>query len=100
MYTPIVWGSRILAHMLASICLHGLGAALDVRLDFSGCMLQASLVSLIISTVYKRSGCILQDIFTLFHLGKDFKFVSKTSIFLIPIVGWSMWLTGELPFVI
>jgi len=35
-----------------------------------------------------------QDIFSLFHLGKDFKFVSKTSIFLIPIVGWSMWLTG------
>lgn len=35
------------------------------------------------------------DIFTLFHLGKDFKFVSKPSIFMIPIVGWSMWLTGH-----
>ena len=36
----------------------------------------------------------LQDIFTLFHLGKDFKFVSKPEIFKIPFVGWSMWLTG------
>ncbi|KAK9808433.1 hypothetical protein WJX73_004860 [Symbiochloris irregularis] len=37
------------------------------------------------------------DIFTLFQLGRPFKFVSKTSIFLIPIVGWSMWLTGHIP---
>lgn len=36
----------------------------------------------------------LQDIFALFHLGKDFKFVSKPEIFKIPFVGWSMWLTG------
>ena len=38
----------------------------------------------------------LQDIFSLFHLGRSFKFVSKTSIFFIPIVGWSMFLTGAL----
>jgi hypothetical protein len=36
----------------------------------------------------------LQDIFTLFHLDRPFKFVSKTSNFFIPIVGWSMFLTG------
>ena len=36
----------------------------------------------------------LQDIFTLFQLDRPFKFVSKTSNFLIPIVGWSMFLTG------
>lgn len=36
----------------------------------------------------------LQDIFTLFHLNRPFKFVSKTSIFFIPIIGWSMFLTG------
>ena len=35
-----------------------------------------------------------QDIFTLFHLNRSFKFVSKTSNFLIPIIGWSMFLTG------
>ena len=37
----------------------------------------------------------LQDIFTLFWLDRSFKFVSKTSNFLIPIVGWSMFLTGR-----
>lgn len=35
------------------------------------------------------------DIFTLFHLNRSFKFVSKTSNFLIPIIGWSMFLTGH-----
>ena len=38
----------------------------------------------------------MQDIFTLFHLNRPFKFVSKTSNFLIPIIGWSMFLTGQL----
>eukprot|EP00850_Spirogloea_muscicola_P003902 SM000016S01890 [mRNA] locus=s16:470658:472072:+ [translate_table: standard] len=37
------------------------------------------------------------DIYTLFQLGRPFKFISKTSNFLIPIVGWSMWLTGHVP---
>ena len=35
-----------------------------------------------------------QDIYSLFHLDRPFKFISKTSNFLIPIVGWSMFLTG------
>jgi 1-acyl-sn-glycerol-3-phosphate acyltransferase len=35
------------------------------------------------------------DIFSLFHLDRPFKFVSKTSNFYIPIVGWSMFLTGH-----
>ena len=37
----------------------------------------------------------MQDIFTLFHLDRPVKFVSKTSNFFIPIVGWSMFLTGK-----
>jgi hypothetical protein len=40
--------------------------------------------------------CFLQDIYSLFHLQRPFKFISKTSNFLIPIVGWSMFLTGAL----
>ena len=45
--------------------------------------------------VWSHSACLwLQDIFTLFYLDRPFKFVSKTSNFLIPIVGWSMFLTG------
>lgn len=35
------------------------------------------------------------DVFTLLHLHRDFKFISKTSNFFIPIVGWSMFLTGH-----
>ncbi|GAQ90540.1 lysophosphatidic acid acyltransferase [Klebsormidium nitens] len=37
------------------------------------------------------------DIFSLFRLWVPFKFVSKTSNFLLPIVGWSMFLTGHIP---
>eukprot|EP00236_Picocystis_salinarum_P004282 CAMPEP_0183824034 /NCGR_PEP_ID=MMETSP0807_2-20130328/369_1 /TAXON_ID=88271 /ORGANISM="Picocystis salinarum, Strain CCMP1897" /LENGTH=320 /DNA_ID=CAMNT_0026068945 /DNA_START=105 /DNA_END=1067 /DNA_ORIENTATION=+ len=36
------------------------------------------------------------DIYTLFALWRPFKFISKTSNFLIPIVGWSMYLTGHI----
>ena len=35
------------------------------------------------------------DIYSLFHLWRFFKFISKTSNFLIPIIGWSMYLTGH-----
>jgi 1-acyl-sn-glycerol-3-phosphate acyltransferase len=37
------------------------------------------------------------DIYTLFQLGRPFKFISKTSNFLIPLIGWSMYLTGHIP---
>ncbi|XP_002961230.2 1-acyl-sn-glycerol-3-phosphate acyltransferase CHLREDRAFT_174358 [Selaginella moellendorffii] len=37
------------------------------------------------------------DIFALFQLGRPFKFISKTSVFFIPIVGWAMYLTGHIP---
>lgn len=37
------------------------------------------------------------DIFTLFHVQRPFKFISKLSIFFIPIIGWAMFLTGHIP---
>eukprot|EP00898_Chlorokybus_atmophyticus_P002088 jgi/Chlat1/2880/Chrsp195S08771 len=37
------------------------------------------------------------DIYSLFRLWRPFKFISKTSNFLIPIIGWSMYLTGHVP---
>ncbi|KAK9275200.1 hypothetical protein L1049_022461 [Liquidambar formosana] len=37
------------------------------------------------------------DIYTLLILGRSFKFISKTSIFLLPIVGWAMFLMGTIP---
>jgi len=35
------------------------------------------------------------DIYSLFHLRRPFKFISKVSVFFVPIVGWSMFLTGH-----
>lgn len=45
--------------------------------------------------VYVANHLSFLDIYTLFHLNRDFKFISKTSNFLIPIIGWSMFLTGH-----
>jgi len=36
------------------------------------------------------------DIFSLFRQFRPFKFVSQTSVFMFPIVGWSMFLTGHI----
>lgn len=46
--------------------------------------------------VYVSNHLSFLDIYTLFHLNRDFKFISKTSNFLIPIIGWSMFLTGHI----
>nr|GMD25707.1 1-acyl-sn-glycerol-3-phosphate acyltransferase 1, chloroplastic [Ipomoea batatas] len=37
------------------------------------------------------------DIYTLLTLGRSFKFISKTAIFLFPIIGWAMYLMGTIP---
>ncbi|XP_044464796.1 1-acyl-sn-glycerol-3-phosphate acyltransferase BAT2, chloroplastic-like [Mangifera indica] len=37
------------------------------------------------------------DIFTLLTLGRSFKFISKTGIFLFPIIGWAMCMMGVVP---
>lgn len=37
------------------------------------------------------------DIYTLLTLGRSFKFISKTSVFLYPIIGWAMFLLGAIP---
>jgi 1-acyl-sn-glycerol-3-phosphate acyltransferase len=37
------------------------------------------------------------DIYTLLSLGKSFKFISKTGIFVIPIIGWAMSMMGVVP---
>ncbi|KAF6151920.1 hypothetical protein GIB67_010494 [Kingdonia uniflora] len=36
------------------------------------------------------------DIFTLLILGRNFKFISKTTIFLFPVIGWAMYLMGTI----
>eukprot|EP01024_Parvocaulis_polyphysoides_P006545 TRINITY_DN11776_c1_g1_i3.p1 TRINITY_DN11776_c1_g1~~TRINITY_DN11776_c1_g1_i3.p1 ORF type:complete len:338 (-),score=40.14 TRINITY_DN11776_c1_g1_i3:113-1126(-) len=35
------------------------------------------------------------DIYALFHLNRPFKFISKMATFLVPMIGWSMFLTGH-----
>ncbi|XP_022156865.1 1-acyl-sn-glycerol-3-phosphate acyltransferase 1, chloroplastic-like [Momordica charantia] len=37
------------------------------------------------------------DIYTLLTLGRSFKFISKTTIFLFPIIGWAMFMMGVIP---
>lgn len=37
------------------------------------------------------------DIYTLLTLGRSFKFISKTGIFLYPVIGWAMFLLGTIP---
>ncbi|XP_058085807.1 1-acyl-sn-glycerol-3-phosphate acyltransferase BAT2, chloroplastic-like isoform X2 [Magnolia sinica] len=37
------------------------------------------------------------DIYTVLILGRSFKFISKTDIFIIPIIGWAMFLMGLIP---
>lgn len=46
--------------------------------------------------VYVANHQSFMDIYSLFHLNRAFKFISKTSIFFFPIVGWSMFLTGHI----
>ncbi|KAH9317578.1 hypothetical protein KI387_019347, partial [Taxus chinensis] len=50
-----------------------------------------------VPTVYVSNHQSYLDVFVLLLLGRSLKFISKTSIFLIPIVGWSMFLTGHIP---
>ncbi|XP_022731088.1 1-acyl-sn-glycerol-3-phosphate acyltransferase 1, chloroplastic-like [Durio zibethinus] len=37
------------------------------------------------------------DIYTLLTLGRSFKFISKTGIFLFPVIGWAMSMMGLIP---
>ncbi|KAK2985876.1 hypothetical protein RJ640_008700, partial [Escallonia rubra] len=37
------------------------------------------------------------DIYVFLTLGRSFKFISKTVIFLIPVIGWAMYLMGLIP---
>ncbi|KAJ0968906.1 hypothetical protein J5N97_021783 [Dioscorea zingiberensis] len=37
------------------------------------------------------------DIYTLLTLGRCFKFISKSSVFLFPVIGWAMYFMGVIP---
>jgi len=46
--------------------------------------------------VYVANHASYLDIYSLFHLRRPFKFISKVSNFIIPIIGWSMYMTGHI----
>jgi 1-acyl-sn-glycerol-3-phosphate acyltransferase len=50
-----------------------------------------------VPAVYVSNHQSFLDIYTLLTLGRSFKFISKTSIFLYPIIGWAMFLLGVIP---
>ncbi|KAG2668222.1 hypothetical protein I3760_15G150200 [Carya illinoinensis] len=50
-----------------------------------------------IPAVYVSNHQSFLDIYTLLTIGGSFKFISKTSIFLYPIIGWAMFLMGAIP---
>jgi 1-acyl-sn-glycerol-3-phosphate acyltransferase len=47
--------------------------------------------------IYVANHLSFLDIYTLLTLGRCFKFISKTSIFMFPIIGWAMYLLGMIP---
>ncbi|KAK7304817.1 hypothetical protein VNO77_42706 [Canavalia gladiata] len=49
------------------------------------------------AAVYVSNHQSFLDIYTLLTLGRSFKFISKTGIFLYPIIGWAMFLLGTIP---
>lgn len=49
------------------------------------------------AAVYVSNHQSFLDIYTLLSLGKSFKFISKTGIFVIPIIGWAMSMMGVVP---
>ena len=50
-----------------------------------------------VPAVYVSNHQSFLDIYTLLTLGRNFKFISKTAIFVIPIIGWAMFLMGMIP---
>jgi 1-acyl-sn-glycerol-3-phosphate acyltransferase len=50
-----------------------------------------------IPAVYVSNHQSFLDIYCLLTLGRSFKLISKTSIFLYPIIGWAMFLMGVIP---
>lgn len=83
---------RRFMHMANSIWAF-LSRALFYRVEVEG---KANLPEPYESTVYVANHSSWLDIFSLFALWRPFKFISKSSIFLIPIIGWAMFLTGHI----
>eukprot|EP00884_Botryococcus_braunii_P019371 jgi/Botrbrau1/6117/Bobra.331_2s0012.1 len=82
---------RLAQHIVNNIWAK-MSSRLFYRVEIEG---KQNLPSMETPAVYVANHLSALDIFTLFHLNRPFKFVSKTSVFFIPIIGWSMFLTGH-----
>ncbi|CAH8355693.1 unnamed protein product [Eruca vesicaria subsp. sativa] len=49
------------------------------------------------AAVYVSNHQSFLDIYTLLSLGQSYKFISKTGIFVIPVIGWAMSMMGVVP---
>lgn len=50
-----------------------------------------------VPAVYVSNHQSFLDIYTVLTLGRNFKFISKTGIFLFPVIGWAMSMIGVVP---
>lgn len=48
-------------------------------------------------TVVVSNHCSQTDPFLISHVPWEMKWLGKSSLFVVPIVGWSMWLAGDIP---
>lgn len=65
-----------------------------IKIEFEGL---ENLPSQDTPAVYVSNHQSFLDIYTLLTLGRSFKFISKTGIFLYPIIGWAMSMMGLIP---
>jgi 1-acyl-sn-glycerol-3-phosphate acyltransferase len=65
-----------------------------VKVDFLGL---ENLPSADTPAVYVSNHQSFLDTYTLLTLGRSFKFISKTAIFLFPVIGWAMFMMGLIP---
>jgi len=96
---PFVWifdkYKRTAEHMMNNVWAK-ISTSLFYRVEIEG---KENLPSNDQPAVYVANHSSYLDIYTLFHLDRNFKFISKLSNFLIPLIGWSMFLTGHVPLV-
>ncbi|PIN18518.1 1-acyl-sn-glycerol-3-phosphate acyltransferase [Handroanthus impetiginosus] len=82
------------AHYLIAKLWASLTVAPFIKIEYEGL---ENLPSIDTPAVYVSNHQSFLDIYTLLTLGRSFKFISKTSVFLYPIIGWAMFLLGVIP---
>ncbi|KAL8497588.1 hypothetical protein ACS0TY_021070 [Phlomoides rotata] len=82
------------AHYLVAKAWASLSVAPFVKIEYEGL---ENLPRIDTPAMYVANHQSFLDIYTLLTLGRSFKFISKTSVFLYPIIGWAMFMLGVIP---